>query len=125
MTFEDLASERAVREPESLFSRLQVFRETILENEREPTSALTLLETMLDLPPLERLLPEDQQSLQRRIRSFLDQRGTRITLPLQVRVQRIDEPAVVVRAGARVLENVAVARSELMALRRALLLMGA
>lgn len=125
VTFEDLAIETVADEPESLLSRLQVFDEEILEKGSEPTSALILFESILDLPALERLLPEDRQSLQRRIQLFLEQRGGVIGIPLEVRVEDIDDPTTVVRAGATVLENIAVARSELVALRRAMLLTGA
>lgn len=124
VTFDELANEGGIHEPESLLSRLQVFEESILEEAREAQTALTLFESMLRLPPLDRLLPEDQHSLRIRIRLFLDQRSEVIRIPLEVRVQEIDEPMGVVRAGATVLENVAVARSELMALRRAMLLVG-
>ena len=125
VTFEDLAMETVAHEPESLLSRLQGFHEEILEKGSEPTNALTLFASILDLPPLERLLPEDRQSLQRRIRLFLEQRGDIIGVPLEVRVEDIDDPTTVVRVGATVLENVAAARAELIALRRAMLLTGA
>ena len=124
VTFEDLASQTVAHEPESLFARLQVFHEEILKKGPEPTNALTVFESILDLPPLERLLPEDRQSLQRGIRFFLEQRGDLIGVPLEVRVEDIDDPTTVVRAGATVLENVAAARAELIALRRAMLLTG-
>lgn len=122
VTFEDLTSETSVDEPGSLFSRLQAFHEEILENGPETTSALTVFESILDFPTMERLLPEDRQSLERRIRLFLEQRSDVIGVPLEVRVQDIDDPTIVVRAGETVLENVAGARSELIALRRAMLL---
>ncbi len=124
VTFEDLTSETVDHEPESLFSRLQGFHEEILATEPEPVSAVTVFESVLDLPPLERLLPEDRQSLQGRIRLFLEQRGDIIGVPLEVRVQDRLDPTTVVRAGATVLENVAAARSELIALRRAILFSG-
>ena len=121
VTFEELAIETGIHEPESLLYRLQVFHEEILERESEPRSALTLFASISDLPPLRRLLPEDRQSLQRRVRLFLEQRGDVIGVPLEVRVEDIDDATTVVLAGTTVLENIAAVRSELDALRRAML----
>lgn len=124
VTFEELAIETDIHEPESLLYRLQVFHEEILERESEPRSALTLFASISSLPPLRRLLPEDRQSLQRGVRLFLEQRGDVIGVPLEVRVEDIDDATTVVLAGTTVLENIAAARSELVALREAMLLTG-
>lgn len=121
VTFEELAIETDMHEPESLHYRLQVFHEEILERESQPMSALTLFASISDLPPLGRLLPEDRQSLQRRVRLFLEQRGDVIGVPLEVRVDDIDDATTVVLAGTTVLENIASARSELVALRGTML----
>ncbi len=124
VTFDELSNEPEVPDSESPFFRLHAFQERIVERDPEPLSALVVFQSMLDLPPLDRLLPQDRVSLQSQIQLFLNQRRDVLVAPLEPRVEDIDEPSAVVQAGTTVLDNIAAARSELVALRTAMFLTG-
>ena len=124
LSFDQLRNEPVTPDPESPFSRLNSFRERIVAGEPGPLSAMLVFQSMLDRAPLDRLLPRDRVAFERQIQLFLNQRREVLAAPLEVRIESIDEPMAVVRAGTAVLDNLAAARSELTALRRAMLLAG-
>ena len=82
VTFDELSNEPAVSDSESPFFRLRAFQERLVEREPEPLSGLVVFQSMLDLPPLDRLLPQDRMSLQGQIRLFLNQRRDVLVAPL-------------------------------------------
>ena len=124
VSFDQLRNEDETPDSESPFSRLHSFQESIVAGEPGPLSAMLVFLSMLDLPPLDRLLPRDRLAFESQIQLFLNQRREILAAPLEVRIESIDEPMAVVGTGTTVLDNLAAAHSELTDLRRAILLAG-